>query len=196
MTPADDEAALFPRPGTSTPGPGAVPEEPETDAGADDDPDPGQVPAPTGRLIVVTGPMGPGCHRLAWAIARQLEESVVLDGPILAAMVASERASGADELGTIRTVLLRYCAQIAMAETYRRAGYDVLVVEDLPDRRLADFRDLSEPDRVHLVVLDGSEQTYPLGLRLQSTEDVDAQATEVLTRLDEAVLPPPEEAGH
>lgn len=145
--------------------------------------------APMGRLIVVTGPMGPGCHRLAWAMARRLDQSVVIDGPILAAMIASEHASGADELGTIRTALLRYCAQIALAETYRRAGYDVLVVEDLPERRLADFRDLCSPDGIHLVVLDGSEQTYPLGMRLLSTEDVEAQASDVLARLDQAVLP-------
>jgi hypothetical protein len=149
----------------------------------------GDLPAPMGRLIVVTGPMGPGCHRLAWAMARRLDQSVVVDGPILAAMVASEHASGADELGTIRTALLRYCAQIALAETYRRAGYDVLVVEDLPERRLADFRDLCSPDEIHLIVLDGTEETYPLGLRLLSTEDVDAQAVAVLARLQESLLP-------
>lgn len=162
------------------------PGEPEEDplGGAGD-----LLPAPLGRLIVVTGPMGPGCHHLAWAMARRLDESVVVEGPILAAMVGSEHASGADELGTIRTALLRYCAEIALAETYRRAGYDVIVVEDLPDRRLADFRDLSEPDDVHLVVVDGSDATYPLGLRVLSAEDVDALAADVLARLEEALLP-------
>lgn len=162
---------------------------PDPEPGASQDPTgAGDLPAPVGRLILVTGPMGPGCHRLAWAMARRLDQSVVIDGPILAAMVASEHASGADELGTIRTALLRYCGQIALAETYRRAGYDVIVVEDLPGRRLDDFRDLCEPDDVHLIVLDGSEQTYPLGLRVLSTEDVDAQAGELLGRLDEALL--------
>lgn len=153
----------------------------------------GDTPAPVGRLIVVTGPLGPGCHHLAWAMARRLDQSVVVDGPILAAMVASEHASGADELGTIRTALLRYCAQIALAETYRRAGYDVLIVEDLPERRLADFRDLSAPDEIHLVVLDGTEATYPLGLRVRSSEDVAGLAVDVLARLDQALLPPHED---
>lgn len=166
---------------------------PPPDQGGGPAEDPGgaeDTPAPVGRLLVVTGPMGPQCHRLAWAVARRLEESVVIDGPILAAMVASERASGADELGTIRTSLLRYCAQIALAETYRRAGYDVVVVEDLPGDRLRDFRDLAEPDELHLIVLDGSQETYPGGLHVLSVEDADALAASVLTRLPEALLSP------
>lgn len=162
----------------------------EDDAEASEPTGAGDPPAPVGRLIVITGPLGPGCHHLAWAMARRLDQSVVVDGPILASMVASEHASGADELGTIRTALLRYCAQIALAETYRRAGYDVLIVEDLPERRLADFRDLSAPDEIHLVVLDGTEATYPLGLRVQSAEDVAGLAVDVLARLDQALLPP------
>ena len=149
-------------------------------------------PPPTGRLIVVTGPMGPDCHRLAWAIARRLEQSVVIDGPILAGVVASERASAADELGTIRTALLRYCAEVSLAETYRRADYDVVVVEDLPGDRLADFRDLFAPDALHLVVLDGSTESYPLGLRIASSADTEGLVDEVLASLGQAYLPPDE----
>lgn len=149
-----------------------------------------QTPAPAGRLIVVTGPLGPGCHHLAWAVARRLDQSVVIDGPVLAGMIASEHASGADELGTIRTALLRYCAQIALSETYRRAGYDVIIVEDLPGQRLADFRDLSSPDDVHLIVLDGNRRTYPAGLHLMSSPDVESLADEILDRLPEALIAP------
>lgn len=151
--------------------------------------EPASPPPPAGRLLLVTGPMSPGCHHLAWAMARHLEESVVLDGPILAGMVASERASAADELGAIRTALLRFCGEIALAETYRRAGYDVVVVDDVADQRLADFRDLCAPDDVYLVVLDGTEATYPGGLHVTSAEDVGALAASVLARLDEALLP-------
>ncbi|MBW3084539.1 hypothetical protein KEM60_00727 [Austwickia sp. TVS 96-490-7B] len=147
------------------------------------------IPPPDGRLIVISGPMGGGCHRLAWAMARLCEQSVVLDGPILAGMVASERASGADELGTIRTSLLRYCGHIALAETYRRAGYDVIIVEDLPEARLDDFLDLACPDDVHLIVLDGSHATYPQGLHVLFEDDLERQAVRLLERLDEALLP-------
>lgn len=144
---------------------------------------------PPGRLIVVAGPMGPDCHRLAWATARRLKQSVVIDGPILAAMVASEHASAADELGMIRTTLVRYCAQIALAETYRRNGYDVLVVEDIRQDRLADFRDLTDPDEIHLVVLDGDDDQYPFGLHVLSDPDMDGLAEQLLTLLDQALLP-------
>lgn len=159
----------------------------------DDDAGARNLPAPAGRLIVITGPLGPGCHHLAWAMAHRLDQSVVVDGPILAAMVGSEHASGADELGTIRSALLRYCAEIALAATYRQVGYDVIVVEDLPERRLEDFRDLAAPDDVHVVVLDGSEATYPLGLRVMSAPDVNGLAAHVLRRLPEGMLPPPQD---
>ena len=147
-------------------------------------------PPPAGRLIVVTGPLGPGCHRLAWAMARRLDQSVVVDGPILAGFVASEHASAAGELGTIRTSLLRYCAQIALAETYRRAGYDVLIVEDLPGQRLVDFLGLASPDQVHLIVVDGTPPSYPQGLHVLTQADMEDVATDVLARLGDALLPP------
>ncbi len=165
--------------------PGADPARPDPAGEAPQTP-----PPPAGRLVVVTGPLGPGCHRLAWAMARRLDQSVVVDGPILAGFVASEHASAADELGTIRTSLLRYCAQIAVAETYRRAGYDVLIVEDLPGQRLVDFLDLASPDEVHLVVVDGTPPSYPRGLHVLTQADMEELAAQVLVRLDEARLPP------
>lgn len=162
-----------------------------TDSAPADPSPPTGPPPPAGRLLVITGPLGPGCHRLAWAIARRLEQSVVLDGPILAGLVASERASAADELGQVRTALLRYCGEVALAETYRRAGYDVIVVEDLPGRRLGDFVDLASPDDIYLVVVDGSQATYPRGLRVTSSADTEALAESVLARLPTALLPGP-----
>ncbi|GAB76669.1 hypothetical protein SAMN05421595_1802 [Austwickia chelonae] len=144
--------------------------------------------APMGRLIVISGPLSSCCHQLAWAIGRHLDQSMVIDGPVLAGMVASEHASAADELGTIRTLLLRYCAEIALAETYRRGGYDVVIVEDLPGHRLNDFRDLCTPDDIHLIILDGTVKNYPLGLHVMSRPDVEALAAGVLSRLGESLL--------
>ncbi len=125
-------------------------------------------------------------------MARRLDQSVVVDGPILAGIVASEHASAAGELGMIRTCLLRYCAEIALAETYRRAGYDVLIVEDLPGQRLNDFLDLVSPDSVHLIVVDGSPPSYAHGLPVLTRPDMEGLAREVLGRLTESLL----DSGH
>jgi hypothetical protein len=150
-----------------------------------------------GRLVVVTGAPDDVRTGVAGGLARRFERGVVVDGAVLDAMVVSGRtsAAGPARLDELRLWMLRCSAAIATAETYQLEGFDVVVTDDLLGDRLEDFLDLAAPEPVHVVVLDdGNDRTTPrwgLWVRCSpdATEPVDVTVDEVVTRLDEALVP-------
>lgn len=109
----------------------------------------------TGRLVLVTGARAAGKTAVAHALARYLPRAVHLDGEVLAGFVVTGSAPAVLPLSrdALEQVYLRWSAAIAVAETYQRAGFDVVVSDSVVGDLFADFVDFVSPEPLHVVML-------------------------------------------
>ena len=87
-----------------------------------------------GRLFVLTGP---GADDVARALTAALPRAASVDGAVIEAMFTGEGGvSPSDARTALETRYLRYTAGIALADSFRLAGFDAVVAEDVPDDHL------------------------------------------------------------
>ncbi|WP_217991171.1 hypothetical protein [Mobilicoccus massiliensis] len=141
-----------------------------------------------GRFFLITGP---GADDVARALSAALPRAASVDGAVVAAMFSSSDAgaSGRDEM---ERRFLRYTAGIALADSFRLAGYDAVVAEDVPLEHLEAYLDFASPTPVHLVRLGDEFDTDAVGLGV-SDDDAEAIAAQIVRRADEAVVEAPDE---
>lgn len=132
-----------------------------------------------GRFILLTGP---GADTIAPALAGRLPKAATVDGATVAAMFAAEATPG------LEAMFLRYTAGIALADSFRLAGFDAVVAEDVPDDHLEAYLDFASPATVFLVRL-GADDDRP-GLAVPGGNAGDDTVATILARLEEARVDP------
>lgn len=142
--------------------------------------------AEDGRLILVTGP---GARASAQALASKLTRATCVDGAVLGAMIPEAAVS------ELEARFLRYTAGIALADSFRLAGFDVVLTEDVPDQHVEDYLDFAAPTPIHLVRIDdpapgGSVDDQELsGMGIVVVPGTpDSVADAVMARLDDSVI--------
>lgn len=169
---------------------------------------------PEGRLFVLTGP---GADDVARALTAALPRAASVDGAVVEAMFTGEGGVVAsDTRSELERRHLRYTAGIALADSFRLAGYDAVVAEDVPAEHLEAYLDFADPAPVYLVHLlggdagdaadpgavgeagtegaaeasDRAEEEAVPGLVLPGT-DAEALAAQIVARAEEARVDPP-----
>ncbi|GAB46987.1 hypothetical protein [Mobilicoccus pelagius] len=152
-----------------------------------------------GRLFVLTGP---GADDVARALTAALPRAASVDGAVVEAMFTGEGGVAPSDARTeLERRYLRYTAGIALADSFRFAGYDAVVAEDVPGEHLEAYLDFAEPAPVHLVHLTGGAESADdtgaagdagpgRGLVLAGDEPR-ALAAQIVERADEARVDPP-----
>jgi|GEM_PF-1433866 len=162
-----------------------------------------------GRLFVLTGP---GADDVARALTAALPRAASVDGAVIEAMFTGEGGvSPSDARTALETRYLRYTAGIALADSFRLAGFDAVVAEDVPDDHLEAYLDFAAPTPVHLVQLsvgeggagarDGEDGTAgdvapaatPVPGLVLTGHDPVTLAAEIAARAEEARVDPPVE---
>ena len=102
----------------------------------------------TGRLFVITGVTASGKTTVGHALADRLPKSVHVDGDwvqrlVISGAVAMDIPAPA---GAIEQLHLRYAGSLAVAAVYRRAGFDVVVTDNIFEDDLTGVLDLAFAD--------------------------------------------------
>lgn len=108
-----------------------------------------------GRLFVVTGIRSAGKTTVGRALAENLDRAVFIDGETISAMVVSGAVPLTPAVSTagVEQLFLRYAGALVLADTYRSAGFDAVIADNIFGSFLEDFLVLADPEPVHLVVL-------------------------------------------
>lgn len=134
---------------------------------------------PEGRFFLLSGA---GADDVARALTARLPRAASVDGPVVGAMF------GGDAEGSgLEQTFLRYTAGIALADSFRLAGYDAVVADDVPAEHLEAYLDFASPTPIHLVRLGASPAGDLPGLGL-TADAPDAFVEEILARLPESVV--------
>ncbi|MDE9364175.1 hypothetical protein PZ938_01015 [Luteipulveratus sp. YIM 133132] len=117
-----------------------------------------------GRLFVITGIQGAGKTTIGTALARTLNRSVFIDGDLVGSVVVSGREPMSEPASqeAIEQLLFRYVGALVLADTYRTAGFDAVIADNIFGDYLEDFLELAAPETVHLVMLHPSQDTVRL----------------------------------
>ena len=147
-----------------------------------------------GRLFVLTGP---GADDVARALTAALPRAASVDGAVVEAMFAGESGIAPSDTRTdLERRYLRYTAGIALADSFRFAGYDAVVAEDVSPAHLEDYLDFAEPTLVRLVRLVGGEEpvadpdiadAVTGGIEIDGT-DPQAAVAQIIARADDAIV--------
>jgi gluconate kinase len=113
-----------------------------------------------GRLFVVTGIQGAGKSTVGRALAGAFAKAVFIDGDTIADMVVSGHApmSAEPSQDALEQLLFRYAGALVLADTYRAAGFDAVVADNIFGDAFVDFLHIAAPETVHLVVLHPSAE--------------------------------------
>lgn len=108
-----------------------------------------------GRLFVITGIQGAGKTTVARGLADALSKSVLIEGDTIADMVMSGMAPMTAEPSedALEQLLYRYAGALVLADTYRAAGFDAVLADNIFGDYFADFLHIAAPERIHLVML-------------------------------------------
>lgn len=114
-----------------------------------------------GRLILITGTPASGKTTVAAALADRLPRAVFVDDDDIAAMVRSGQVGFNSDPSPEATeqLLLRYRCSVAVAQTYRRVGFDAVIADNVFGELLGQFMSLVHPDPLHVVFLHPSVET-------------------------------------
>ncbi len=143
-----------------------------------------------GRFFLVTGP---NAEAVATALAAALPRAATVDGQVVGAMFTPDPDGARADL---EQLFLRFTAGIALADSFRLAGFDAVVTEDVPPAYLEDYLDFAEPTPVRLVRLAGSDEpaggpevasTVTGGIEIDGT-DPQAAVAQIIARADEAIV--------
>lgn len=132
---------------------------------------------PEGRFFLISGP---GSDAVATALTARLPRAASVDGQVVDAMFV------ADDVPQLERLFLRWTAGIALADSFRYAGFDAVVSESVPEQHIEDFLDFAAPATVHLVRLDDAgdaQGRWGLCLPAGPAEEV---VDAILARLDDA----------
>ena len=134
-----------------------------------------------GRFFLVTGP---NAEAVATALAAALPRAATVDGQVVGAMFMPDPDGARADL---EQLFLRFTAGIALADSFRLAGYDAVVADDVPAEHLEAYLDFASPTPIHLVRLGASPAGDLPGLGL-TADAPDAVVEEILARLPESVV--------
>ncbi|KNX36644.1 nucleoside/nucleotide kinase family protein [Luteipulveratus halotolerans] len=117
-----------------------------------------------GRLFVITGIQASGKTTVGTALAKTLTKSVFIDGDTIGGFVVSgrEMMTRPPTQEAIEQLLFRYVGALVVADTYRTAGFDAVIADNIYGDYLIDFLELAHPEPVHLVMLNPSKDTVAL----------------------------------
>lgn len=109
----------------------------------------------TGRLFVISGIQGAGKSTVGRALAETLSKSVYIDGDMIMDVVVSGRVdmTGDPSPAAMEQLLYRYAGALVLADTYRAAGFDAVIADNIFGDAFVDFLHLAAPETLHLVVL-------------------------------------------
>ncbi len=110
-----------------------------------------------GRLIVVSGPTAAGKTTVGYRLASRLSRAVHIDGDAIQRFVVA----GAVTMnvppppGALEQLELRHTAALAVSTLYRRAGFDVVISDNIfEDHVITLLRAALADGRVYFVMLD------------------------------------------
>lgn len=108
-----------------------------------------------GRLFVISGIQAAGKTTVGHALAKTLSRAVFVDGDTIGNMVVSGKEPMSEPASheAIEQLLFRYVGALVVADTYRSAGFDAVIADNIFGEYLNDFLELAEPETVHLVML-------------------------------------------
>ncbi|YAL84170.1 phosphotransferase [Dermacoccaceae bacterium W4C1] len=120
-----------------------------------------------GRLFVITGVQAAGKTTVGEALAATLNKSVFIDGDTVGNMVVSGSAPMTDPASpeAIEQLLFRYAGALVLADTYRAAGFDAVVTDNVFGEFMEDYLEIAAPETLHLVML------HPSVAQVQARED-------------------------
>lgn len=149
-----------------------------------------------GRLFVISS-AEPARTTVGRALAETLTKAVFIDGEVVGDVVVSGRAEVGEEPSSeaVEQLLFRYAGGLVLADTYRAAGFDAVIAEEIPPLFFEDYLEIAAPETLHLVHLDRAPRDAPAGpgLRLDAAElDTSELVLEIIKRQHEAVVETPE----
>lgn len=120
-----------------------------------------------GRLFVVTGIQASGKSTVGLALAQTLSRAVFIDGDTVGDMVVSgaEPMTDPPSEGAVEQLFFRYAGSLVLADTYRAAGFDAVIADNIFGEFLTDYLHIAAPETVHLVML------HPAVEAVQQRED-------------------------